>query len=148
MNEIIPVQRPWATVNAPVNAPVSTAPPPLPTQTSRNGGHDGHPRNSIGWAAVNQPAPTPPHQRFTTNNGVFESPSNSVGRTVQPERREPLRHEEIIPKEESSAALIDRLPKNQQRKVYGLVSGLQGGIQQLQRELDLLKKALGIDEED
>ena len=50
--------------------------------------------------------------------------------------------------EEGSVALIDTFPKSKQRQVYGLVSGLQGGIENLQRELDTLKKALGIDDED
>lgn len=45
---------------------------------------------------------------------------------------------------EDGIALIDTLPKNKQRQVYGLVSGLQGGIEHLQRELDSLKRALGI----
>lgn len=55
--------------------------------------------------------------------------------------------EEPAPQKPSSPALIDVLPKSKQRQVYGLVSGLQGGIEHLQRELDALKKALGIDEE-
>ena len=49
--------------------------------------------------------------------------------------------------EERSGALIDILPKSKQRQVYGLISGLQGGIENLQRELDSLKKVLGIDDE-
>ena len=44
-------------------------------------------------------------------------------------------------------SIIDSLPKNKQRQVYGLVSGLQGGLDHLQRELDSLKKALGIDDD-
>jgi len=58
------------------------------------------------------------------------------------------RRESTVPNEEGSVALIDKLPKNKQRQVYGLVSGLQGGIEHLQRELDSLKRALGIDDED
>ena len=154
MNEIIPIQRPWATVNAPVPTP-PPAPPmralpsqTIPTQSASNGVPDRRPRDSLGWAAVNQPAPTPDAQTYVTNSGFIEIASSSSGRPGKYGKGEPSKKDENVPREESSAALIDLLPKNQQRKVYGLVSGLQGGIQQLQRELDLLKKALGIDEED
>lgn len=152
MNEI--VQRPWATVNAPLSTshtPVSITHAPVSKnspQSSRNGFDDGLQRNSIGWAAVNQPTPTPNPRLSMTNNGQVEVFSNSARRTMDHERRENVRHDETTPKEESSSALIDILPRTKQRQVYGLVSGLQGGIQQLQRELDLLKKALGIDDED
>lgn len=44
--------------------------------------------------------------------------------------------------------LIDTLPKAKQRQVYGLMSGIQGGIDHLQRELNSLKNALGIDDKD
>lgn len=71
-----------------------------------------------------------------------ERNGNGVRRNTEQERRE-----STIGNEEGSGALIDSLPKNKQRQVYGLVSGLQGGIEHLQRELDSLKRALGIDDE-
>ena len=141
MNQIIPVQRPWAPVNVPVSTPSSQ-----PTMNGMNGTGSApttiRPSNSMGWATVNQPAAAPAPQ--TSRNGLEsngDSYRNSVG--VDQGRRE-----STVPNEEGSAALIDMLPKNKQRQVYGLVSGLQGGIEHLQRELDSLKRALGIDDED
>jgi hypothetical protein len=72
-----------------------------------------------------------------------ESNGNGVRRDIERERRE-----STTGNEEGTTSLIDSLPKNKQRQVYGLVSGLQGGIEHLQRELDSLKRALGIDDED
>jgi hypothetical protein len=132
MKDTSNVQRPWATVNNPVSAATP--------QTLKNGLNDDLPRNSMGWAAVNQPTPVPTPQMV---NNSMESNSNGSRRSLEQERRE-----ETVPNEEGPSALIDRLPKTKQRQVYGLVSGLQGGIEHLQRELDSLKKALGIDDED
>lgn len=57
--------------------------------------------------------------------------------------------EDTLQEDGSTAApMIDMLPKSKQRQVYGLISGLQGGIEHLQRELVALKQALGIDDED
>ncbi|TVY82795.1 hypothetical protein LSUE1_G002254 [Lachnellula suecica] len=139
MSEI--VQRPWATVN----------PPPTPQQqmmmngangvgsAAPNSGMDASNPNSIGWAAVNQSPSTsgPPGYRNGGDNGASYQNSSEQAKgeeTVMDERR-------------GSVALIDTLPKHKQRQVYGLVSGLQGGIEHLQRELDSLKRALGIDED-
>jgi hypothetical protein len=107
---------------------------------------------------VNQPQPqTQPHyqpQSYPQPELQRQSPvqqpkysggernGNGLSRRTEQERRE-----STIGNEEASGALIDSLPKNKQRQVYGLVSGLQGGIEHLQRELDLLKRALGIDDE-
>ena len=66
---------------------------------------------------------------------------NGFYRDRERERREPT-----IGNEDGST-IIDSLPKNKQRQVYGLISGLQGGIEHLQRELDGLKRAMGIDDE-
>lgn len=49
--------------------------------------------------------------------------------------------------EDPPTSLIDAMPKNKQRHIFSLVSGLQGGIDHLQRELDSLKRALGFDDE-
>ena len=140
MNEI--VQRPWATVNSP--AAMSTP------QTMMNGlngsvsrtGPRGtsEQRNSMGWATVNQPVPVPGPPSF---NSAAEGNGGGYRSTLEQGRRE-----ETVMNEEGSAAFIDTLPKNKQRQLYGLVSGFQNGIGQLQRELDSLKRALGIDDED
>jgi len=44
--------------------------------------------------------------------------------------------------------LIDTLPKSKQRQIFGLISGIQGGIDHLQKQLNLLQSALGIEIED
>ena len=135
MNQI--VQRPWATVNSPVIMPhpahgmngSSIVPSNAIDQSS-----------SMGWATVNQPVVVaPPPQTY---NGA-ESNGGSYRNSLDQGRRE-----DTVNNEDGSVALIDTLPKNKQRQVYGLVSGLQGGIEHLQRELDSLKRALGIDDED
>lgn len=136
MNEI--VQRPWAPVNDGMGGinginVIRT----IPQEQQQQQQH----RNSMGgWAAVNN-APTPTPQGYgniSDSTGSFRGRQNSV--------REQARREETY-NDDGGVALIDTLPKNKQRQVYGLVSGLQNGIQGLQRELDSLKKALGIDED-
>ena len=44
-----------------------------------------------------------------------------------------------------SVHLIDTLPKIKQRKIFGLISGIQGGIDHLQKQLNLLQASLGIE---
>lgn len=134
MNQI--VQRPWATVNSPVT---------MPHPAHGMNGSRVVPSNAIdqsssmGWATVNQPVVAPPQQTY---NGA-ESNGRSYRNSLDQGRRE-----DTVNNEDGSMALIDTLPKIKQRQVYGLVSGLQGGIEHLQRELDSLKRALGIDDED
>ena len=45
-----------------------------------------------------------------------------------------------------SKSPMEKMSKGRQRQIYGLVSGLQGGIDHLQRELEGLKRAIGIDD--
>ena len=47
-----------------------------------------------------------------------------------------------------STPMIDTLPKAKQRQIFSVISGLQGGIDHLQKQLDALKALLGIDDED
>jgi hypothetical protein len=128
MNDI--VQRPWATVNDNMGLNGINIIRTIPQEQ----------RNSMGWSAVNQPTlpPTPTPQSF---NSVSEN--NSSFR----QSKEHAKRDDSIVHEDGGVALIDTLPKSKQRQVYGLVSGLQNGIQGLQRELDSLKRALGIDED-
>jgi hypothetical protein len=153
VNEI--PQKTWATVNQP---------PPKPQLPGNGTNGNGHlaqdhyrPNTTTGWATVNQPQPqlhappqpqprthphlqaAPPVQRPTQNGG--DNHGNGFHRILEGERRESTIGEE------GSGALIDNLPKNKQRQVYGLISGLQGGIEHLQRELNSLRSALGIDDE-
>lgn len=43
------------------------------------------------------------------------------------------------------APLIDTLSKSKQRQIFGLISGIQGGIDHLQKQLNLLQACLGIE---
>ncbi|TAQ91051.1 hypothetical protein B7494_g585 [Chlorociboria aeruginascens] len=43
------------------------------------------------------------------------------------------------------APLIETLPQAQQRHVYGLIRGIQGGIENLQRQVELLQSAMGME---
>lgn len=87
---------------------------------------------------------------------IPQEPRNSIGGWTpanQPESsnyqqvKDQGRREDTFTNDGGGVAMIDTFPKSKQRQVYGLVSGIQNGIQGLQRELDALKKALGIDEE-
>jgi hypothetical protein len=48
----------------------------------------------------------------------------------------------------ASTSIIDTLPKAKQRQIFSVLSGLQGGIDHLKKQLDALKAILGIDDED
>lgn len=99
-------------------------------------------RMPLPWAAVNLPEPAPPPIPQTTGN---RAESNS---SVPCSAFDSERPEETVVNDNTSVPLIDTLPKVKQRQIFSLVSGLQGGIEHLQKELDTLKKALGIDDAD
>ncbi|PMD23385.1 hypothetical protein NA56DRAFT_701671 [Hyaloscypha hepaticicola] len=48
----------------------------------------------------------------------------------------------------TTTPMIDTLPKAKQRQIYSVISGLQGSIDHLKKQLDSLKAVLGIDDED
>ncbi|KAK6585100.1 hypothetical protein PZA11_001827 [Diplocarpon coronariae] len=136
MNDI--VQRPWATVNSPatmansrminrMNLNGTGSRPPM-------GGH-----GALGWSVSQHGS--------LTGGQVFSNRGEGSGSSFRP-NQEQGRREETVGNEDASMAIIDTLSKGKQRQIYGLVSGLQGGILTLQRELDALKRALGIDDED
>lgn len=59
------------------------------------------------------------------------------------------------PTEPPDPLLIDILPRRKQKQIYGIIGGLQSGIrsckqqaENMQKQLDLLQAALGIDVED
>lgn len=76
-----------------------------------------------------------------TQPGILHSNGAGYQSNIEQQRRE-----SSVPNDEGTMPLIDMLPKYKQRQLYGLVSGLQGGIKHLQAELDTLKKALGMDD--
>jgi hypothetical protein len=45
---------------------------------------------------------------------------------------------------DSGIALIDTLPQDKQRQIYAVVSGIQKRMKQVQTDLDLLKRTLGM----
>ncbi|KAH7384865.1 hypothetical protein BKA64DRAFT_152307 [Cadophora sp. MPI-SDFR-AT-0126] len=138
MNQI--VDRSWAPVN--VNSPAGmTGTHPMMNgmngSAARPQGGNNDRNNSLSWASVNQPIPMAGQQFGNGGEG------STAGFRINMEQG---RREDTVINEDGSAALIDALPKQKQRQVYGLVSGLQGGIEHLQRELNSLKRALGIDD--
>jgi hypothetical protein len=48
----------------------------------------------------------------------------------------------------ATTPMIHTLPKAKQRQIYSVISGLQGSIDHLKKQLDSLKAVLGIDDED
>lgn len=76
-------------------------------------------------------------QKKTTTNGSAAQPNSS--RALDP----------------PDTPLIDTLPRRKQKQIFGIIGGLQSGIrscqqqaESMQRQLDLLQSALGIDVED
>lgn len=49
---------------------------------------------------------------------------------------------------DNSTPVIDTLTKQKQRQIYSIISGIQGGIEHLKRQLDSLKVTLGIEDDD
>ncbi|TAQ91050.1 hypothetical protein B7494_g584 [Chlorociboria aeruginascens] len=134
-------QPPWPTVNGPMSLPN----PNLPAMSngSRHTSHNSFDRDRPAWAAVNQPILAPIQQLVGNGQEPAMGDPRNESRSIifDGDRRE-----ETFTNEERPTALIETMPKNKQRQIYGLVSGIQGGIEHLQRELDTLKKALGIDD--
>ena len=95
------------------------------------------------WATINPALPIPP-PTHTLSNGMNGSDRGWASVNQASPLENGYRGSIDQGDTEDGIALIDTLPKNKQRQVYGLVSGLQGGIEHLQRELDSLKRALGI----
>lgn len=137
LNQI--VDRSWASINANSPAGMTGAHPMLNGMNgsaARPQAGNNNRNNSLSWASVNQPNAMSGQQFGNGGEG------NAAGFRINMEQG---RSEDTIPNEDGSAA-IDALPKQKQRQVFGLVSGLQGGIEHLQRELNSLKRALGIDD--
>lgn len=131
----------WATVNQPA------APVPAPSRgyydaDTSGGGYQTSPGGYQSNGAVHQ-SNSGSYQNGVTQSTIQPGQSNGAGYQNNIERP---KREDSVPNEESSLPLIDMLPKHKQRQLYGLVSGLQGGIKHLQTELDTLKKALGMDD--
>lgn len=127
-------QRHWATVN-PQATPKSTQ--FMTRELTPNGNMTRSALNQIntsGKSSANQPSIT---SNFTGEDNCFAFQSNRIIRKG------------TSPREDGGTFIvIDTLPKGKQRQVYGLISGIQGGIDHLQRELNLLKNALGINDDD
>lgn len=117
----------WATINHHTPHAQTQYPPHPQAQPPP------HTRNYI---PLQQP---PPVQPLAQNGG--EVHANGSRRNVDQERRESTIGND------DGAFVIDNMPKHKQRQVYGIISGIQGGLDHLQRELDALKKSLGIDDD-
>lgn len=104
---------------------------------------------------LQSPSPEPPTTRrkpsnpeptrMTTRNTNKRNP-HSNGTTSTPNSSRTL--------EPPGSALIDNLPRRKQKQIYSLIGGLQSGIrscqqqaENMQKQLDLLQAALGIDDD-
>lgn len=94
--------------------------------------------NNVAGPSILRPtASQPPKQIWPVDTTADERPSFTPG-SVAPSNNI----------KSSSTPIIDALPKAKQRHIYGLVSGLQGGIGHLQKQLNSLKASLGIDDDE
>lgn len=57
-------------------------------------------------------------------------------------------HSEVSSGKLPSVAIIDTLSKSQQRQIYGILSGIEGGMAHLQKQFKTLQNLLGIDTDD
>jgi len=85
-------------------------------------------------------APLPTERNWPVHQALVEKKSVTPGSAPRPDLSGNVNA--------GSTPMIDTLPKATQRKIYAGFSGLQGGIDHLQRQLDSLKALLGIDVED
>jgi hypothetical protein len=75
--------------------------------------------------------------------------------TPKSNARKPRAEPKPKPKSPADTPLIDTLPRKKQKQIYGIIGGLQSGIrscqqqaESMQKQLDMLQAALGIDTED
>jgi hypothetical protein len=148
----------WATVNQQQHRPHHVPLPSYPLERSvsngvshaasaTNGNTNGH-SHGLGLGITS--AATPAARNGTTLPS-FPAPLSGPHedrRAVPQPPRTASREDTSGPDAINGLALIDTLPKTKQRQVYGVISGLQAGIEQLQRELGALKKSLGVGDED
>jgi len=169
INTIIPARSPWPSVNSPV--PSSPAPVPGAATSMNNGTRQNAtplnalPRQASQLAQVNAPQNSTPHDGrmqsatwATVNNQVSNpdqqppaqaKPAETNGRASRSSfSQEQPGRQDALAKDPPSSPLIDNLPKHKQRQIYGIISGIQGSIEHLTRELNSLKKSLGIDDDE
>ncbi|CAG8952918.1 hypothetical protein HYFRA_00007632 [Hymenoscyphus fraxineus] len=122
------------------HSPTLTKNPPNP--------HPNYPSQNISYPPQNS---NPPH---------LQNPSTQS--QSQPQPQPPPQPEPSQPQSSRSrtltspeTSLIDSIPRKKQKQIFGIIGGLQSGIrsvrqqaENLQRQLDILQSALGIDSED
>jgi len=152
------------------DSPTNTQQPPRTIIPSR----DRHPQEgaSHGWTPANiQPRPQvsppksinfirpPPGQQVNQQAIQEQQPSTPalpapIQQAYQHTTQQQRPYTPVRPgssresNKEPTAPTIDMLPKSKQKHVYAIVSGLQGGIDHLKKQLHLLKSSLGIDIDD
>jgi len=90
-----------------------------------------------GWTAVNSTrTPLPSSTPLSHSSVVNGSSSQSQAR-----------YQDAEVKKKQKMPLIDTFSKTEQRQVYGLIHGLQGGIEAMSKQLGTLKGLLGIEED-
>lgn len=138
---------------------------PAIIQTGRslneNRGRDRDQTESLSPSAqlLDQPLQSPTPEPPTNRNAPLAEPTRMTTRNTQ--KRNP--HSNGIATEPNSSrvllppdtAFIDSLPRRKQKQIFGIIGGLQSGIrscqqqaESMQKQLDLLQAALGIDADD
>lgn len=92
----------------------------------------------------------PSGSQFTSVNAP--APSHTQTQPQPQQQPTPIRNDssevDREKQQEKGVPLIDTFSRSQQRQVYGLIHGLQGGIDHLHKQLGSLKGLLGIEEDD
>jgi len=107
------------------------------------------PSRTSSWTAANQPSA----EALPNSSKSRDAAPMAPGRWAAVKEQRSLTPgsaglPDQIAKGSSSGPLIDTFPKAKQRQIYGIVSGLQGGIEHLNSQVASLKALLGIDAED
>lgn len=97
------------------------------------------------WTAANNPPPPNPTASQPINyiRQMYQPPMQSAPPPAAPPQPAPPQNVR-----QSSSMPLDNLPRAKQIHVLDLLSGLQGNINNLQSQLNVLKQALGIDLDD
>lgn len=97
------------------------------------------------WTAANNPPPNPTApQPINYIRQMYQPPIQSAPPPAAPPPQ-PAPPQNV---RQSSSVPLDNLSRQKQEHVLGLLSGLQGNINNLQSQLNILKQALGIDLDD
>jgi hypothetical protein len=137
---------------------------PVPAETGRdrdiNEGRGRAQSDSLSPSAqllLHSPSPEPPTYSHPTNTQPEprRNATRETRKSTSYKNGAGTRPKSVHPADPPDTPLIDKLPRQSQKQIYGIIGGLQNGIrscqqqaENMQKQLDLLQAALGIDVED